>query len=106
MGSVLRLQRMLRSLYSLPVLEQYLSQAGVRWKDFKGYVVGVTGRICDLVEQIYPTWVDHAVMHMAAEQVMRYLGRAGRVGINDAVVTDRRGRSEGVPVKHRLTRIR
>ncbi len=37
---------------------------------------------------------------MGAEQVMRYMGRSGRVGINDAVVTDRRRRSEGVRVKH------
>jgi len=54
------------------------------------------------LERIYPTLVHHAVMHMGAEQVMRYMGRAGRVGIHDAVVTDRRRRSEGVRVKHWL----
>jgi hypothetical protein len=56
------------------------------------------------LERIYPRLVHHAVMHMGAEQVMRYMGRSGRVGINDAVVTDRRRRSEGVRVKHWLNK--
>lgn len=56
------------------------------------------------LERIYPPLVHHAVMHMGAEQVMRYMGRSGRVGIHDAVVSDRRRRSEGVRVKHWLNK--
>jgi len=48
----LRLQGTLRSMYCLAVMEQYLRKAGVLWKDFKGYVVGVTGRICQAAEEI------------------------------------------------------
>jgi len=36
----LRLQGTLRSLYYLPVMEQYLRKAGVLWKDFKRYAIG------------------------------------------------------------------
>lgn len=66
------------------------------------YATDVMFRDRGALERIYPTLVHHAVMHMGAEQVMRYMGRAGRVGINDEVVTDRRRRSEGVRVKHWL----
>ena len=54
------------------------------------------------LERIYPGLVHHAVMSYGAEQVMRYMGRPGRVGIHDEVVTDRRQRTEGVRVKHWL----
>ncbi len=64
------------------------------------YASDVMFRDRGALERIYPALVHHAVMHMGAEQVMRYMGRSGRVGINDAVVTDRRRRSEGVRVKH------
>jgi hypothetical protein len=66
------------------------------------YASDVMFRDRGALERIYPPLVHHAVMHMGAEQVMRYMGRSGRVGINDAVVTDRRRRSEGVRVKHWL----
>lgn len=66
------------------------------------YATDVMFRDREALERIYPRLVHHAVMHMGAEQVMRYMGRAGRVGVNDAVVTDRRRRSEGVRVKHWL----
>ena len=68
------------------------------------YASDVMFRDRGALERIYPPLVHHAVMHMGAEQVMRYMGRAGRVGINDAVVTDRRRRSEGVRVKHWLNK--
>jgi hypothetical protein len=68
------------------------------------YASDVMFRDRGALERIYPPLVPHAVMHMGAEQVMRYMGRAGRVGINDAVVTDRRRRSEGVRVKHWLNK--
>ena len=68
------------------------------------YASDVMFRDRGALEQIYPRLVHHAVMHMGAEQVMRYMGRSGRVGINDAVVTDRRRRSEGVRVKHWLNK--
>ena len=56
------------------------------------------------LERIYPSLVHHAVMSIGAEQVMRYMGRSGRVGVNDEVVTDRRRRSVGVRVKHWLNK--
>jgi hypothetical protein len=68
------------------------------------YASDVMFRDREALERIYPTLVHHAVMHMGAEQVMRYMGRTGRVGIHDAVVTDRRRRSEGVRVKHWLNK--
>ena len=68
------------------------------------YATDVMFRDRGALERIYPPLVHHAVMHMGAEQVMRYMGRSGRVGIHDAVVTDRRRRSEGVRVKHWLNK--
>jgi len=41
----LRLQGTLRSLYYPSVMEYYLKRAGVLWKDFKTYAVGLTDRI-------------------------------------------------------------
>ena len=41
----LRLQGTLRSLYYPAVMQYYLKQAGVLWKDFKGFAVGLTDRI-------------------------------------------------------------
>ena len=66
------------------------------------YATDVMFRDRGALERIYPTLVHHAVMSFGAEQVMRYVGRSGRVGINDEVVTDRRRRSVGVRVKHWL----
>lgn len=66
------------------------------------YATDVMFRNRGRLEQIYPSLVHHAIMSFGAEQVMRYRGRSGRVGINDAVVTDRRRRSVGVRVKHWL----
>lgn len=41
----LRLQGTLRSLYYQPVMEEYLRQAGVLWKDFKAFATTLTGRV-------------------------------------------------------------
>jgi hypothetical protein len=41
----LRLQGTLRSLYYQPVMERYLRQAGVMWKDFKSFATALTGRV-------------------------------------------------------------
>jgi len=68
------------------------------------YATDVMFRDRAALERIYPTLVHHAVMSFGAEQVMPYMGRSGRVGINDAVVTDRRRRSVGVRVKHWLNK--
>ena len=66
------------------------------------YAADVMFRGRAVLERIYAPLVHHAVMSYGAEQVMRYMGRPGRVGIHDAVVTDRRRREEGVRVKHWL----
>jgi hypothetical protein len=52
--------------------------------------------------RIYPALVHHGVMSFGAEEVLRFLGRPGKAGINDEVKTDRRRRVEGVRVKHWL----
>ena len=52
--------------------------------------------------RIYPALVHHGVMSFGAEEVLRFLGRPGKAGINDEVKTDRRRRAEGVRVKHWL----
>lgn len=41
----LRLQGTLRSLYHPSVMEYYLKQAGVLWKDFKAFATGLTSRV-------------------------------------------------------------
>jgi hypothetical protein len=41
----LRLQGTLRSLYYQPVMEEYLRQAGVLWKDFKTFATTLTARV-------------------------------------------------------------
>ena len=41
----LRLQGTLRSLYHSTVMEYYLQQVGVLWKDFKAFAVDLTDRI-------------------------------------------------------------
>jgi hypothetical protein len=41
----LRLQGTLRSLYYQPVMEEYLRQAGVLWKDFKTFTTTLTARV-------------------------------------------------------------
>ena len=66
------------------------------------YAADVMFRERAALERNYPPLVHHAVMSYGAEQVMRYMGRPGRVGIHDKVITDRRRRSEGVRVKHWL----
>jgi hypothetical protein len=48
----LRLQGTLRSLYYPPVMEQYLRKAGVMWKDFKRFAIGLTGRVRQAAEAI------------------------------------------------------
>src|SRR5437764_15188158 len=40
----LRLQGTLRSLYYQPVMEEYLWQAGVLWKDVKRFAIDLTSR--------------------------------------------------------------
>jgi hypothetical protein len=52
--------------------------------------------------RIYPALVHHGVMSFGAEEVLRFLGRPGKAGVNDEVKTDRRRRAEGVRVKHWL----
>ncbi len=42
----LRVQGTLRTLYYGPVMERYLSKAGVLWKDYKRYLTGITQRVC------------------------------------------------------------
>jgi hypothetical protein len=68
------------------------------------YATDVMFRDRGRLERIYPSLVHHAIMSFGAEQVMRYVGRSGRVGINDEVVTDRRRRRVGVRVKHWLNK--
>jgi hypothetical protein len=41
----LRLQGTLRSLYYQPVMERYLKQSGVMWKEFKSFATALTGRV-------------------------------------------------------------
>ncbi len=41
----LRLQGTLRSLYHPSVMDYYLKQCGVLWKDFKTFVMGLTDRV-------------------------------------------------------------
>src|SRR5258707_9138881 len=54
----------------------------------------------EALKRIYPSLVHHAVMSFGAEEVLRFWGRPGRVGVSDEVMTDRRRGSDGVRVKH------
>lgn len=66
------------------------------------YATDVMFRDRAALERIYPALVHHSVMSFGAEQVLRFWGRSGRVGVNDEVMTDRRRGTEGVRVKHWL----
>ena len=48
----LRLQGSLRALYQPEIMSAYLQRAGVLWKDFKGFVCTITGRIRAAAESI------------------------------------------------------
>src|SRR5580765_4412041 len=48
----LRLSGTLRALYHPPVMEEYLSKAGVLFKDFKAFVEKITGRIKAATQKI------------------------------------------------------
>jgi hypothetical protein len=64
------------------------------------YATDVMFRDRAALGRVYPSLVHHAVMSFGAEQVLRFWGRSGRVGVNDEVMSDRRRGSEGVRVKH------
>jgi hypothetical protein len=64
------------------------------------YATDVMFRDREALKRIYPSLVHHAVMSFGAEQVLRFWGRPGRVGVSDEVMTDRRRGSDGVRVKH------
>ena len=69
------------------------------------YATDVMFRDRTALERIYPALVHHSVMSFGAEQVLRFWGRPGRVGVNDEVTTDRRRHgTDGVRVKHWLNR--
>src|SRR5678815_5200648 len=48
----LRLQGTLRSLYYQPVMEEYLWQAGVLWKDFRRFATDLTSRVRQAAEKL------------------------------------------------------
>src|SRR5262245_28048570 len=48
----LRLQGTLRSLYYQPVMEEYLWQAGVLWKDFKRFATDLTSPVRQAAEKL------------------------------------------------------
>src|SRR2546427_4579031 len=51
----LRLQGTLRSLYHPEVMQYYLRQAGVLWKDFKTFATGLTERVRQAAVQLGQT---------------------------------------------------
>jgi hypothetical protein len=48
----LRLQGTLRSMYYQPVMEEYLWQSKVLWKDFKRFATDLTGRVRGAAEKL------------------------------------------------------
>src|SRR5215813_8718851 len=50
------------------------------------YATDVMFRDRSALRRIYPSLVHHAVMSFGAEQVLRFWGRSGRVGVNDEVM--------------------
>src|SRR5258705_11253015 len=48
----LRLQGTLRSLYYQPLIEEYLWQSGVLWKDFKRFATDLTSRVGQAAEKL------------------------------------------------------
>ena len=99
LGGLVKQCHPLHSEISRPIEREYYWTAAQ-----SEYATDVMFRNRGALERIYPALVHHAVMSFGAEQVMRYMGRPGRVGVNDAVVTDRRRRSVGVRVKHWLNK--
>lgn len=64
------------------------------------YAYDVMFRDQSALQRIYPTLVRHAVMNLSCEQVLRYMGRAGRAGTHDEAKTDLRRGPDGVRIKH------
>ena len=65
-----RLQGTLRSLYYLAVMEQYLRKAGVLWKDFKRYAIGLSRRICQAAEELGKQY-QRPVIYLASSQASK-----------------------------------
>lgn len=68
------------------------------------YATDVMFRDQAALARVYPALVHHAVMSFGSEQVLRFMGRAGRAHIHDEVQTDRRRGPDGVRVKHWLNK--
>jgi hypothetical protein len=68
------------------------------------YATDVMFRDRAALTRIYPGLVHHAMMSFGSEQVLRFMGRPGRVRLRDEVKTDLRSGEDGVRVKHWLNR--
>src|SRR5205814_3924644 len=66
----LRLQGTLRSLYYPPVMEQYLRKAGVMWKDFKQFAIGLTSRVRQASEDVAKEQ-QRPVIYLASSRVSK-----------------------------------
>lgn len=64
------------------------------------YATDVMFRDRAALERVYPALVHHAMMSFGCEQVLRFMGRPGKVGLHDEVQSNRRRWEEGVRVKH------
>src|SRR5258706_15213466 len=63
----LLLQGRLRCLYYPVVMEHYLRKAGVLWKDFKVFAIGLTGRICQVAEGLGNQY-QRSVIYLTSSQ--------------------------------------
>jgi hypothetical protein len=68
------------------------------------YATDVMFRNRAALERIYPALVQHAVMNLGSEQVLRFMGRCRGAHAGDRVQTDRRRGPDGVRVKHWLNK--
>jgi hypothetical protein len=64
------------------------------------YATDILFRDAQVLADIYPTLLDHAIKHFHSEDVLRFLGRKARSISSGEVKSDRQRRCEGVRVKH------
>ena len=85
----LRLQGTLRSLYHASVLDYYLQQAGVLWKDFKTYSLKLTERIKAGAEELARRW-SRPIRYVGSSTVRKEdLARAAAQegGVEEGLIT-------------------
>jgi hypothetical protein len=88
-----------------PLLEQpWLQGRGYRWvTDQAEYSTDVLFRDRQVLADLYPRLLDHACLHLSAQDLLTFLGRRLHPRFDGAVLTDcKKDRWPGARIKHRV----